>query len=170
MDTLPPGFEPQHRFDFFEPGDLTALVCLDVPEMQRLAIEQLAELGYKIHTGTFLEDSILKLRAHAYDVILVSEHFNGSSLRTHPILAESVKLPAAQRRRQLVAVIGASLKTNDELQAFALSADVVISLSDVLNLRPVIRRAINRAAEFYTPLNESITGLSLHDSTVRGAV
>ena len=48
--SLPPGFEPHHRFDFFEPNDRTALVCLDVPEMQRLAVEQLDSLGYKIHT------------------------------------------------------------------------------------------------------------------------
>lgn len=167
MDTLPPGFEPHHRFDFFEPGDRTALVCVDVAETQRLAIDQLAELGYKIHTGMFLDDSILKLRAHAYDVILVSENFNGSSLEMHPILAESVKLPPVQRRRQLVVVIGPSLNTNDEFQAFALSADVVVSVADVVNLRPVIRRAVNRAAEFYAPLHEALAAFSTHDAVAR---
>lgn len=160
MDTASPEFESYHRFDFFEPGDKTALVCLDAPELQRIAIDQLLELGYKIHTGMFLEDSILKLRAHPYDVILVSEHFNGSSLENHPILAESVKLPVAQRRKQLVAVLGESLRTNDEFQAFALSADVVLALTDVVNLRPVLRRAVNRIAEFYLPLNEAIQDLA----------
>jgi hypothetical protein len=167
MDTFPPESEPRHRFDFFEPGDKTALVCLDVAEMQRIAIEQLAELGYKIHTGMFLDDSILKLRAHAYDVILVSEHFNGSSLETHPILTEAVKLPPVQRRRQLLVVVGPCLNTNDEFQAFAVSADVVVSQADVINLRPVIRRAVNRAAEFYAPLNEALAAFSTHDAVVR---
>lgn len=169
MDTFPPGSEPYHRFDFFEPGDKTALVCLDTAEMQRTAIDQLVDLGYKIHTGLFLDDSILKLRAHAYDLLLVSEHFNGSSLDAHPILAETVKLPAVQRRRQLLVVIGASLNTNDELQAFAISADLVVSPTDVVNLRPVIRRAVNRVAEFYTPLNEALAAFTPHDTVARGA-
>lgn len=170
MDTFLPGSEPRHRFDFFEPGDKTALLCVDVAEIQRLAIDQLVELGYKIHTGMFLDDSILKLRAHAYDVVLVSEDFNGSSLEKHPILAESVKLLAVQRRRQLVVVIGASLHTNDELQAFALSADIVVSAADAVNLRPVIRRAVNRAAEFYAPLNEALAAFSTHDAVTRSVV
>ncbi|RYD76279.1 MAG: hypothetical protein EOP84_17110 [Verrucomicrobiaceae bacterium] len=168
MDFPPPGFEPHHRFDFFEPNDKTALVCLDVPEMQRLVIDQLVDLDYKIHTGMFLDDSILKLRAHAYDLILVSEHFNGVSIEAHPILSESVKLPAIQRRRQLIIVIGSSLSTNDELEAFAINADIVISLADVINLRPVIRRAVNRSVEFYSPLNEAIADLSVHEAANRG--
>ena len=35
------------RLDLFEPDDLTALVCHDVPEVRRLVVEQLSELGYK---------------------------------------------------------------------------------------------------------------------------
>lgn len=167
MDTFPPGSEPSHRFDFFEPGDKTALVCLDIADMQRVAIEQLVELGYKIHTGMFLDDSVLKLRAHAYDVIIVSEHFNGSSLEMHPILAETVKLPPVQRRRQLLVAIGPSLNTNDEFQAFALSVDLVVAQADVVNLRPVIRRAVNRAAEFYAPLNEALAAFTTHDAVTR---
>jgi hypothetical protein len=52
----------QNRFDIFEPGDLTALVCLDVPEVQRIVVDQLVQLGYKLHTGLFVEDILLKLR------------------------------------------------------------------------------------------------------------
>src|SRR3954470_21438918 len=112
---FPAGFEPHHRFDFFDAEDKTALVCLDVPEMQRLAIEQIDKLGYKVHTGLFLDDSVLKLRAHPYDVVIVSEHFAGSTLANHPILQEAGRLPAAQRRRQTVVLLGAALSTNDEL-------------------------------------------------------
>ena len=161
-DSLLTGFEPCHRFDFFEPEDLTALVCLDVPQMQRLVIDQLSGLGYKIHTGMFLEDSILKIRAHEYDVIVVSEHFNGSQLENHPILEEVNRIPLVQRRRQCIVLIGASLTTNDELQAFGCSVDIVISLADLGNLKPVLRRGVNRAAAFYAPLQEALVA---HQST-----
>src|SRR3954466_213835 len=132
---IPAGFEPHHRFDFFEPDDKTALICLDVPEMQRLAIEQIDQLGYKVHTGLFLDDSVLKLRAHPYDVVIVSEHFAGSTLGEHAILEESIRLPSSQRRRQTFVLLGADFTTNDELQAFSYNVDLVVSLGDFVNLK-----------------------------------
>jgi hypothetical protein len=37
--------------------------------MQRLVVENLSELHYKIHTGLFVEDILLKLHTHIYDVV-----------------------------------------------------------------------------------------------------
>ena len=147
--------EPQNRLDLFEPGDQTALVCLDVPEVQRIVVDQLTALGYKIHTGLFTEDILLKLRTHIYDVVVVAEHFNASDIETNPILAEAVHTPAEQRRRQFVAVVGSSFVTNDEMEAFQHSVDLVVGLVDVVNLRPVLRRGLRRAQEFYAPFHEA---------------
>ncbi len=147
---------PHNRLDFFELGDRTALVCLDVPEIQRIVVEQLGELGYKIHTGLFIEDILLKLRAHAYDVVIVSEHFNATDSASNPIIATAIDAPSAQRRKQFIAVLGSSFNTGDEMQAFTASVDLVIGLADVVNLRPILRRGVNRAQEFYAPFNEAL--------------
>lgn len=165
--TAPHGFEPHHRFDFFEPGEKTALVCLDVPEMQRMALEQLDELGYRIHTGLFLDDSVLKLRAHPYDTIVVSEHFNGLGIGNHAILQEAALLPAAQRRRQLFVLIGADFATNDEMEAFAHNVDLVVSLADLTNLKPVLRRATARQAEFYATTHELLARMTASEVDIR---
>ncbi len=170
MSNYPTGFEPHPRFDFFAPGDKTAMVCLDVPEMQRLVIAELDELGYKVHTGLFLDDSVLKLRTHAYDVIVFSEFFHGCTLEKHEIIEESINVPASQRRKQTYVLIGASLKTNDELLAFFHNVDVVVSLEDVVNLKPVLRRAVLQAAEFYTPLNEALVSLNADERSSRPAL
>lgn len=151
--------EPQNRLDLFEPGDQTALVCLDVPEVQRIVVDQLTALGYKIHTGLFVEDILLKLRAHAYDVVVVAEHFNAVEIETNPILLETLNAPAEQRRRQLIVVVGSSFTTNDEMEAFQHSVDLVVGLADVVNMRPVLRRALLRAREFYTPYQEVLKAL-----------
>jgi hypothetical protein len=148
--------EPQNRLDLFEPGDQTALVCLDVPEVQRIVVDQLTALGYKIHTGLFLEDVLLKLRAHIYDVVIVAEHFNAADIETNPIIAEAVHAPAEQRRRQFIAVLGSSFVTNDEMEAFEHSVDLVVALADVVNLRPVLRRGLLRTREFYAPFQETV--------------
>ena len=147
---------PTNRLDFFELGDRTALVCLDVPEIQRIVVEQLTELGYKMHTGLFMEDILLKLCAHAYDVVIVSEHFNATDTATNPIIATAIDAPPAQRRRQFIVVLGSSFTSGDEMQAFAASVDLVIGLADVVNLRPIVRRGVNRAQEFYAPFNEAL--------------
>lgn len=149
--------EFQSRLDVFEPGDQTALVCVDVPEVQRILVDQLTALEYKIHTGLFLEDILLKLRAHAYDVVVISEHFNASDISNNPIIAAAVAAPAEQRRRQFIVALGSTLNTNDELQAFQHSVDLVVNLADVVNLRPVLRRGLARISEFYAPFREALS-------------
>ena len=140
--------ESQNRLDVFEPGDKTALVCLDVPEVQRIVVDQLTALGFKIHTGLYVDDALLKLRTHAYDVLVVSEHFNASDLDTNPIIAEMQLIAPEQRRNQLVVVLGASFVTND--------GDLVVALPDVVNLTPVLRRGLARCRDFYAPWTEAL--------------
>lgn len=149
------------RFDIFDPGDKTALVCMDVPEMERLVVQQLGELGYKIHTGFSIEDLIFKMRAHPYDLLVIAENFGATDAATNPLLAETIASPAIQRHKQLVVFVGASLTTADEAQAFQFSVDVVINLSDIMNMRPVLRRATQRSQEFYGRYLEAIAAADL---------
>lgn len=148
--------ESQNRLDVFEPGDKTALVWLDVPEVQRIVVDQLTALGFKIHTGLYVDDALLKLRTHAYDVLVVSEHFNASDLDTNSIIAEMQLIAPEQRRNQLVVVLGASFVTNDGMQAFDYSVDLVVALPDVVNLTPVLRRGLARCRDFYAPWTEAL--------------
>jgi hypothetical protein len=150
-----------NRLDIFEPGDVTALVCTDVPEVQRLVVDQLTSLNYKLHTGLFIEDILLKLRAHVYDVVVISENFAATDIETNPILLEATRAPAAQRRKQLLVLVGSSVQTNDEFEAFQHSVDLVVNLADVMNLRPVVRRALLRTQEFYQPLQECLKAAGL---------
>jgi len=39
------------------------------------------DLNYRIHTGLFIEDISLKLRAHTYDLVAIYETFAGASRR-----------------------------------------------------------------------------------------
>ena len=147
--------DPSTRLDLFEPGDQTALVCLDVPEMQRLVVEQLGELKYKLHTGLSVDDILLKMRSHTYDVIVLSAHFNATMLETNPVYLAANSVPPSQRRRQVLVLIGSQFSTANEMQAFTVSADLIIGLSDVVNFCPILRRAAQRHLEFYTPYHEA---------------
>jgi hypothetical protein len=89
-------------------------------------------------------------------VVIVSEHFNASDVETNPILGAATNVPTEQRRNQIVVLVGASFVTNDEMQAFQHSVDLVIGLADVVNLRPVLRRATLRSQEFFGPYIEAL--------------
>jgi hypothetical protein len=88
--------------------------------------------------------------------VIISEHFNASDADSNPVLAAAIDAPSVQRRRQMLVLVGSSFGTGDEMQAFQLSVDLVVSLADVGNIRPVVRRAVVRKQEFYAPLNEAI--------------
>jgi hypothetical protein len=148
--------EFHHRIDLFEPGDKTALVCVDVPEVQRLVVENLGELNYKIHTGLFVEDILLKLTTHTYDVVVITEHFSATDLQTNPVLQAAVEIPPSQRRKQTVVLVGSSVHTDSEMDAWANSVDLVVNLADVPNLKHVIRRSVARTRAFYDPFIEAL--------------
>ncbi len=148
--------EIQTRYDVFEPGDQTALVCIDEPEVQRAVVEQLGSLGYKMHTGLFTEDISLKLKAQSYDIVVVYENFNDSILEGNPVLMEITRIPSHQRRQQYVVLIGTSMVTNDEMQAFQFSVDLTFSISDLSNFAPVLRRGVVRHKEFYRNFSDCL--------------
>ena len=118
------------RHDIFEPGDLTALVCVEQPEPQQQIIGHLTSMDYKVHTGLFLEDIALKMKTHPYDVIFIDETFGGSTLGQNPVLAE--------------------------MSSFIFSADLVFSYGDLNNLKPVLRRGVTRQREFYHQFKEGL--------------
>lgn len=150
-----------HRIDLFEPGDKTALVCVDVPEVQRLIVENLTEIDYKIHTGLFLEDILLKLQTHTYDVVIVAEHFNAANKENHPILDASRACPSSQRRAQMFVMVGSGVHTDSEMEAWASSVDLVVNLADVPNLKHVVRRAVTRRDAFYRPLIDAFSAAGI---------
>jgi hypothetical protein len=151
----------EQRSDIFDPGDITALVCVDNPDLQPTVIDHLASLEYKIHVGLFTDDVLLKLRSHPYDVIVVSENFGSTPLSANPVIATAIHLPADQRRRQFICLIGPDFVTNDEMLAFILSVDLVINDHDLLNLKPVLRRGVSRHKEFYQSFYDTIKSSSM---------
>ena len=148
--------EYETRFDIFEPGDLTALVCIDQPEYQAHIVEQLSSMDYKIHVGLFPEDISLKLKTHVYDVVVIDEHFNDCHLGNNQVLYEAVNLPGTQRRNQFLVLIGTSVMTNDEMMAFIFSVDLCFNVNDLANLKPVLRRGVARQKDFFHVFIEQV--------------
>jgi hypothetical protein len=153
--------EFETRFDIFEPGDLTALICVEEPEHQQQLVDQLSSMDYKIHVGLFAEDISLKLRTHVYDVVVIEESFGGTPLQNNQVLFEAVHLPGAQRRTQFLVLIGTTVMTNDEMMAFIFSVDLCFNVHDLANLKPVLRRGVARQKDFFHIFIEEVRSAGL---------
>ena len=140
---------------FFDLGDNTALVCVDHQQYQKLVVPQLIDMTYKVHLGLFEEDVLLKLQTYSYNVVIIYENFKGSTVQTNPILNEMVKRHGTQRREHFVVLLTHRFATNDAMSAFVQSVDQIVNVSDLANLKPVLRRGVAQYRELYHSYHET---------------
>ncbi|HEY2712067.1 MAG TPA: hypothetical protein VGI60_06090 [Chthoniobacterales bacterium] len=140
----------------FDLSDLTALVCIDHLQYQKMMVAQLTDLDYKVHLGLFEEDVLLKLATYSYSVVVIYENFKGTSLEQNPILRELVNRPGTLRRDYFVVLLSHSGATNDAMLAFSLSVDQMINVADIASFKPVLRRGIAQHGDLYRPFLETL--------------
>src|SRR6059058_5426924 len=141
---------------FFDVADNTALVCVDHQQYQKMVVPQLIDMGYKVHLGLFEEDVLLKLKTYSYNVVIIYENFKGSKLENNPVLNEMVNRPSAERREHFVVLLSNRFATNDAMSAFVQSVDQIINITDLANLKPVLRRGVTQHHELYNAFNEML--------------
>ncbi len=145
----------QTENSFFDLGDTTALVCVDQQQYQKLVVPQLIDMNYKVHLGLFEEDVLVKLQTYSYNVVVIYENFKGSTAQTNPILREMVKRPGNERREYFVVLLSHRYATNDAMSAFVQSVDQIVNISDLANLKPVLRRGVAQFRELYNAFHET---------------
>jgi len=144
---------PITRNDPLEHGDLASLICIDDAALQAAVIDQVGQLGFGVHTGLFAEEVSVRLRSRSYDLIIVSENFGGGDAESNPVLHELTNIPMSQRRDAFIVLVGPSMVTRSEMQAFMHSVDLVVKREDVPNLKTIAGRGIVRQEEFYAAFN-----------------
>ena len=141
---------------FLDPGDNTALVCVDHEQSQKIVVLQLIDLGYKVHLGLPEEDVVLKLQTNSYNVVVVHETFKDSTLQTNPILREIRKEPGARRREHFVVLLSHRFATNGAMTAFVQNVDQIINTGDLANFKPVLQREITQHRKLYHSFNQTL--------------
>jgi hypothetical protein len=148
--------EQEQDSAFLDLGDNTALVCVDHQQYQKIIVPQLIDMAYKVHLGLFEEDVVLKLKTYNYDVVLIYENFKNTKVETNPLMHEMSKRPDARRREHFVVLLSHKFATNDAMSAFVHSVDQIINISDLANLKPVLRRGVSQHRELYHSFNEMV--------------
>ena len=135
--------------DFFEEGVKIALLMLDDPGEAEKVEQAVGELGYKYVSPRSTREAISKMRFHQFDLIILSDGFDGIEFEQSPILHYLNPLSMAVRRKIFLALVGDNFKTMDNMMAYSMSANLVIDRKDLDKLSAVLKKAISESERFY---------------------
>jgi len=142
--------------DFFEEGVRLALIMGNEPHQAEKLGQTVDELGYKHVSAKNTRDAISKMRLHHFDVILLSDGFDGIDLAQSPILQHINNLSMSVRRRIFLALVADEFKTMDHMMAFAMSANMLINGGDLDRLTSIMQHAISDNEKFYKVFTDTM--------------
>jgi len=160
-ETKGPIFEYEYDEDispleFYEEGTKLALVLNGDAKSAKEITSVLEELTYRSVVPSSIREAMGKLLFHHFDLIILSDGFDGLSLEDNPVINYLNSLSMSVRRRIFLALISKKFKTMDLLKAFGLSANMVINTNDLVNLSLVLKKGISDNEKFYKVFMDSI--------------
>jgi DNA-directed RNA polymerase subunit RPC12/RpoP len=135
--------------DFFEEDAKLALVMGNGAQQIKKLGRTIEELGYRGVLAKNTRDAISKMRLHYFDLVVLSDGFDGIDLSQSPILQHINNLSMSVRRRVFLALVADEFKTMDHMMAFAMSANMVINGGDLDRLTSIMQHAISDNEKFY---------------------
>jgi CheY-like chemotaxis protein len=135
--------------EFYEEGEKLALVAETDPAQVEMLKQAVEALGYRYVVAENTGEALGKMRFHLFDLVILSDGFDGIELGQSPIRQHLNRLSMSVRRRMFVALIGDTFNTIDHMMAFALSANLVINRKDLDRLTSILKIAISESQKFY---------------------
>jgi len=126
-----------------------ALVCVPAGDRRTAVMAALTELGYVPDVPADDADATDRLRKTAYAVAVIDETYDGATPLDNPVLKALAGMSMTVRRYMFVALLGADVRTLDNATAFSRSVNAVVNVHDLVQLAPVLRRAIADNDAFY---------------------
>lgn len=146
--------EDEGGFDFSEIGQKTALIC---DEKNKDTIKSaLTELDYRVSIASSSDDAINKMRFTLYDIIILSEEFDKNAPENNAVLKYIQPMAMPTRRKIFFALLGKNFRTFDNMTAFVKSANLVINIKELPNLKNIIKKSVADNEAFYKVFKETL--------------
>lgn len=142
--------------EFFEEGVKLAIVLESDDLRLSDIIPALEELGYKIIQPLALQEAMSKIRLHAFDMIILSDGFDGKGLEGNPIINYLNHLSMSVRRKIFLVLLSDRFKTMDNMMAFAMSANLVVNPEDLPNMRLILKKGTSENEKFYKVFTDTL--------------
>lgn len=149
--------DEDEEFEIYDEHDKIALI-LDRKHDEQWATA-LTELEYKLQRAKSPEHAIYKLKFSQYHVIALHEKFGGTTLDNSSLYEFIRDMPMTNRRKTFVAIVGDKFKTMDNMEALALSVNLVINEKDFDQLETILKKSIGDNDTFYKVYRETMTAL-----------
>jgi hypothetical protein len=135
--------------DFYEEGTKLALVMDGDDKHVRDINAALQELAYKVVAPGSIREAMGKMLFHHFDVVMLSDGFDGLALQDSPAVHYLNSLSMSIRRKIYLVLLSRKFKTLDLMKAFAMSANLVVNTDDISNLALILKKGISDHEKFY---------------------
>ena len=136
--------------DLVEESISTALVCVTDTARAELLQNMLQQLDYHVVTATRAPFAVAKLHHNRYDLVLLEESFEQSTLSENLILHHVQLLPMHARRTFFLCLLSVVYPTMDRMTAYRLGVDMTLNVRDLDNVKIVLPKAMKEHRSFYT--------------------
>lgn len=157
VKVMDPSEFADEELEVLEEGAKKAMIC-DTAHQKKIA-PLLKEMHYQSKTVTSDSEAIGRMKFTQYDLVILAEDFADSSLKNNNVLKYIQPLPMTTRRKMFVALLGKDFRTMDNMQAFALSVNVVINFKDTDNLTAILKKTISENNTFYKVYKETLVAI-----------
>jgi CheY-like chemotaxis protein len=140
----------------YEEGNKLALVLDPDAESSEKTISEIEQMGYQCVSATSTRDAVGKMRFHLFDLVILSDGFDGQDLDKSPILNYLNNISMMDRRKIFVALMGEGFKSMDNLMAYSMSANAVINPKDMDKLSAMLKGAVSDHDRFYKVFMETL--------------
>lgn len=121
----------------------------------------LVKLGCAVSKIETAKNALEKMRYNNYDILVINEKFDCDDIGSNILVQTIAKMGMENRRKIFVAVVGDNFKSMDPMASFAISADLVISPSDLGNCELIIKKGIKDKEFFYATLRSELVAQGL---------
>ncbi len=152
-------YSEDKALDFYEEGTKLSLIMGSDSEQSQKIKSVVEELGYKGIVTPNTRDALGKMRFHHFDMILLSDGFDGQPLENSPILNHLNRLGMSVRRRIFLALLSEKFKSMDSMMSFAMSANSVFSTKDLDRFGVMLKKAVSENEKLYKVFTDTLAQL-----------
>ncbi len=149
-----PGLEREIATECFAPDASTAILYSSDFQTLVQMEKGLSDLGYEVRIVQGGEDFAVRMRHHAYDLVLLHQAGADPDGPLKSILSAASILPAETRRSCLMALVHVGGSRYDHLKAFLHGVDLTLSTFELADLGVILSEARERKSARYRVFNE----------------
>ncbi len=122
---------------------LEAIICMNPSEFRDVLSEQLLDMECKVYLAKSPTDAFTKLQIHLFHIVIMEVNYSMEAIQ---LLSW---LPSAVRRNIFYVLVGDIFETDNHIQSYVLSANLVIHPSDISYSGQILQNAVIEYNYFY---------------------